>query len=140
MKIYYYPEFDGRIRIYAVASKCDGACVIYDYLSNLTCNNADSIRIKIMQLILRIAVDKLRNTQKFKPLNGTGSPTLYELKHKEHRLYGVFADMGFLFLYCSGDKDKQKLDIKTAKRVRGEYLSDSSEANIHIKESLNGLH
>lgn len=140
MKVYYYPEFNGTIRIYAVASKSDGECVVYIYLSELTCNGADRIRIKILQLISRIAEDKLRNRHKFTPLKGKDKPALYELKHNEHRLYGVFTDIGFLFLYCSGDHDKQKLDIKTARRIRENYLLDSSEGNVYIQESLVGLH
>lgn len=130
MRVYHHDDFHGSIKIYAVASKDDGVCVIYSYLSNLSCNNADSIKRKIIQLISRVAADKLRNTQKFKPLNGTGIPTLYELKHNQHRLYGIFVDSGFLFLYCSGNKDKQSLDIKMAKEIRKKYQIDFSKGNI----------
>ena len=140
MKIYHYPEFDGSRQIYAVTSKYDGACVIYDYLATLRCNNAVAVKRKIVQLILRLAMNQLRNDQKFKSLNDTGTPPLYELKHNEHRLYGIFIDSGFLFLYCSGNKDKQSLNIKMAKEVRKKYQTDFLKGNINMESGfLNGF-
>ncbi|NLD05994.1 MAG: hypothetical protein GX672_08940 [Synergistaceae bacterium] len=140
MKIYYYPEFNGTIRIYAVASKSDGECVVYSYLSGLACNGADRIRVKILQLISRIAEEKLKNRQKFTSLKGKKKPMIWELKHKGHRLYGVFLDIDFLFLCCSGDHDKQKFDIKAAENIRDKYILAFSEGNLHIEESLKGLY
>ena len=132
MRVYHHDDFDGSIKIYAVASKDDGVCVVYDYLNTLTCNNASFIKIKILQLISRISTGMLQNTQKFKPLEGTGKPILHELKHNEHRLYCIRINSGFLFLHCSGNKDKQSLDIKIAKRIRKLYQEDSLRGNIVI--------
>lgn len=132
MRLHHHKGFDGSIEIYAIESKKPGVCVIYDYLATLKCNNADFIKLKILQLMSRVAAGTLQNTQKFKPLEGTGKPILYELKHNEHRLYCINVNSGFLFLYCSGNKDKQSLDIKIAKKIRDRYQEDLLKGNIVV--------